>query len=114
MLLPTAAVLGWISFLSKGAAPTTNRAVFGEVAGSSSCQAPLRFLAPRLHLISFATATDQLMLRHFVDHYTSLGLAPARMLVFVFAPAGGGGEALVEMLHTHGATQSRRAIPREA
>eukprot|EP00964_Phaeocystis_antarctica_P103637 scaffold68892_cov52-Phaeocystis_antarctica.AAC.3 len=45
-----------MSFLSKGAAPTTNRAVFGEVASSSSCAAPLRFLAPRLHLVSFVTA----------------------------------------------------------
>ena len=107
VLVPTIPLLGWMSFLSKGAAPTTNRAVFGEVAGSSSCEAPLRFLAPRLHLISFATAADQLMLRHFVDHYTSLGLAPARMRVFVFAPTGGGGEALVEMLHTRGMTQSR-------
>ena len=106
-MFPAAPLLGWISFLSKGAAPTTNRAIFGEASDASSCEAPLRFLAPRLHLISFATAADQLMLRHFVDHYTSLGLAPARMLVFVFAPAGGGGEALVEMLHTDGAAQSR-------
>ena len=96
---------GWPSFLSKGAAPTTNRALFG--AAGSSCEAPLKFLAPRLHLVSFATADDLAMLRHFVAHYTRLGLAPAHMLVFVFAAAGSGGDALVQALHAHGATQSR-------
>ena len=104
-LLPQAA-LAWPSFLSGGVVPTTNRALFGAAA---DCEAPLAFLAPRLHLISFATGDDLLMVRHFVSHYSRLGVTPGHMRFFVFGSGSGsgGGEAVVRYLHAHGAVQSR-------
>ena len=102
--------LGWTSYLSRGADPTTNRALFPATACDGN-EAPLRFLASRLHLVSFATASDLTMMRHFLRHYTRLGVAPAHMLVHVFARGadahgGGGGRAVLDLLHEAGARRS--------
>ena len=94
--------MGWASFLSKG---TRRRQPRPLRRGRLVLRGAAKFLAPRLHLV-FATA-DDLMVRRVARYATRP--APAHMLVFVFAAAGSGGDALVQALHAHGATQSRLA-----
>ena len=120
LTLLTSGQLGWLSYLSKGVEPTTNRALY-PASACAGHDAPLRFLASRLHLVSFATASDVTMMRHFLRHYTALGVPPAHMLVHVFARGGGGGggggggsatragsggDAVLRLLHEAGATRS--------
>lgn len=91
----------WYSYLDRGTGPTTNKALFGAAA---SCRAPLRFMADRLYLFSFATGADLTMIKHFMDHYVRLGVAPSRMHFFV---SGEDPEPVLHHLHSQGAIRSR-------
>ena len=64
-------------------------------------------MADRLYLFSFATGADLTMIKHFMDHYIRVGVAPSRMH---FVVSGEDPEPVLHYLHTQGATRSR-AVP---